>query len=69
MLRTTIFLHWVAALVAHLLVGLHVAHLGECPSQGLLTVALTGASLGKMPWSPTKQLNDCTVSTLRTRRT
>jgi len=55
MLRTTIFLHWVAALVAHLLVGLHVAHLGECPSQGLLTVALTGASLGKMPWSPTKQ--------------
>ena len=69
MLWSTLSLHWVATLVAHLLVELHAAHHGECLFQSLLTFAFTGASLGEMPWLPTKQLNGCTVSTLRTRRT
>ena len=69
MLRSTLSLHWVATLVAHLLIELHAAHLRERMFQGLLTFAFTVASLREMPWLPTKQLNGCTVSTLRTRRT
>jgi hypothetical protein len=49
MLRSTLSLHWVATLVSHLLVELHVAHLGERLFQGLLTFAFTVASLGEMP--------------------
>ena len=36
--RRTLSLHWVATLIAHLLVGLHAAQLGDRPLQGLLIV-------------------------------
>ena len=49
MLPSTLSLHWVATLVAHLLVELHAVHLGERLLQDLLTFAFTEASLGEMP--------------------
>jgi hypothetical protein len=68
-LWTTILLNWVATLVTHLLVGLRAAHLGRCQFQGLLIADFSEARFGKRLWLPAKQLNGCTVSTFRTRRT
>jgi len=68
-LRIAILLLWVATLVTHLLIELHTAHLGRRWLQGLLTVVFAGASPGKRLGLPAKQLNGCTMSTLRTRET